>query len=469
MQTHHTISQKVLTDLIGAVCAPNLGEMMTGEPLFPGESDIDQLFQIVRILGKLSSRHQILIMRNAMFRGMKQEQNTSLTQMFPNWNRDSIDFLSQCLKMDGNARPDTAKLLKHDLFVRDNFLDNFLSELRAKLAQEMQVNPLLKRIPSYGSNERWQNNDEKKSENSTKVGGHAPPAKKSSGDEKGKDGKSNKVNLSVLSTQLLQPVVGVVKPVQPVVEPTVINGTQHNKVNTSNGYSTSDKANDELNKQQMSGGGGNSSSIIVTGLGGGGGGNTTNNNNNSDSNPLLFQGNDGLNKTIPISNLTFKDSNNKYARILSAKLNKPGSLTVEKGHLIQQPTSPIPFQSLQSEPLSIIATENSAKASTLNQNKRLSPVTHITAIAPAPAAAPNSQNVTNTSNSLLLNGQNLSQVCIIMSNRIIVSLRQRNITLSYVMIAGIFKFLFYFLVFVLSSFGLWLCSNTSIIDGIQMR
>lgn len=378
---------------------------MTGEPLFPGESDIDQLFQIVRILGKLSSRHQILIMRNAMFRGMKQEQNTSLTQMFPNWNRDSIDFLSQCLKMDGNARPDTAKLLKHDLFVRDNFLENFLSELRAKLAQEMQVNPLLKRIPSYGSNGRWQNNDDKKSENSSKVGGNAPPAKKSSGDDK-KDGKSNKVNLSVLSTQLLQPVVGVVKPVQPV-EPTVINGAHHNKMNTSNGDLTLDKTNDELNKH-LSGGGGNSSSIIVTGLGGGGGGSS---NNKTDSN-LLAQGNDGPNKPIPINNLTFKDSNNKYARILSAKLNKSGGLTVENGHSIQQSTSPIPFQSLQSEPLSIISTENAASAATLNQNKRLSPVTHITAPAPAPPA-PNSQNVTNNSNSLLLNGQNLSQVCIL--------------------------------------------------------
>lgn len=27
-------------------------EMITGDPLFPGESDIDQLYQIVRMLGK---------------------------------------------------------------------------------------------------------------------------------------------------------------------------------------------------------------------------------------------------------------------------------------------------------------------------------------------------------------------------------------------------------------------------------
>lgn len=183
-------------------------EMMTGEPLFPGESDIDQLFQIVRILGKLSPRHQILIMRNAMFRGMKQEQNTTLIQMFPNWNRDSIDFLIQCLKMDGNTRPDAEKVLIHDLFTRDNFLENFLSELRGKLSQEMQVNPLLKRIPSYGSSGRWNSKDDKKL---IANDGHAAKyaaLKKTNADDHKKDAKANeklsKLNLSILSTQFKQ-------------------------------------------------------------------------------------------------------------------------------------------------------------------------------------------------------------------------------------------------------------------------
>lgn len=344
-------------------------EMMTGEPLFPGESDIDQLFQIVRILGKLSSRHQILIMRNAMFRGMKQEQNTSLTQMLPNWNRDSIDFLSQCLKMDGNARPDTGKLLKHDLFVRDNFLDNFLSELRAKLAQEMQVNPLLKRIPSYGSNGRW-------SEDKKSLANDSSKQKKSSGDEK-KDtktnDKTNKVNLSVLSTQLLQPVnLG-----KQMSEPNA-NNTTNNK-NYSNGDSLSDKVtniNDELlnvnhlsSKQHTNGG-------------------------HTDSNQLV-QGNDEASKQISINNLTFKNTT-KYARILSAKLDKTNGLIGEKSHTIQPPPSPIPFQSLQPESLL-----TSADHQTVLQNKRLSPVTQI---------ATNNQNI--ISNALHLNGQNLPQVCI---------------------------------------------------------
>lgn len=349
-------------------------EMMTCEPLFPGESDIDQLFQIVRILGKLSSRHQILIMRNAMFRGMKQEQNTSLTQMFPNWNRDSIDFLSQCLKMDGNVRPDTAKLLKHDLFIRDNFLDNFLSELRAKLAQEMQINPLLKRIPSYGSN-RW-NNDDKKSTNADP---NKVMQKKSSSDER-KETKStekSKVNLSVLSTQLLQS-VGLTKAMQQTDSIANNSTAQANKMSYPHGDSLSDKVNinDDLsnanassNKQRTNGGG---NSLI------------------GDSNQP-GQGNDAANKQISINNLTFKD-NNKYSRILSAKLNKSSGLIAEKSQSLQPPPSPIQFQSLQPESL-ITSTE----LSNLLQNKRLSPVTHVAA----------GNQMTNT---IPLNSQNLSQV-----------------------------------------------------------
>ncbi|GAB0098050.1 cyclin-dependent kinase-like 2 [Sergentomyia squamirostris] len=126
-------------------------EMMTGEPLFPGESDVDQLFQIVRVLGKLNARHQILITRNTLFKGMKQEQDTNLNSIFPEWNRDSLNFLDLCLQMDTLARPDTRKLLKHELFTRDDFLDQFLPELKTKLNQEAQFNPLLKRIQSVSN------------------------------------------------------------------------------------------------------------------------------------------------------------------------------------------------------------------------------------------------------------------------------------------------------------------------------
>lgn len=121
-------------------------EMITGEPLFPGESDIDQLFQIIRVLGKLNPKHQLLLTQNSMFKGMKQEQNTTLYELFPDWDNDSLDFLQQCLNMNTIERSNTKKLLKHNLFIKDNFTENFLIELQTKINQETQINPLLKRL-----------------------------------------------------------------------------------------------------------------------------------------------------------------------------------------------------------------------------------------------------------------------------------------------------------------------------------
>lgn len=427
---------------------------------FPGESDIDQLFQIVRILGKLSSRHQILIMRNAMFRGMKQEQNTSLIQMFPNWNRDSIDFLSQCLKMDSNGRPDTAKLLKHDLFARDNFLDNFLSELRTKLVQEMQVNPLLKRIPSYGSKNRWNNNNDEKKAAAAAVKSHttnggasgnsiksttnslSSSQLKSSGDEKKKkmETKSNansngKINLSVLSTQLLQPVA--VKPLQqpPTNNPTNesysksnsnsnLNSTNAQQQNSRTNYANNDtnnmvNINDDLTTNLAGNQRNSDESNRTTAQK-----QRNNNNNDENSNNLNEAAN---NKQTSVNNSTmtatattttmttttvaaqqFKDMQ-KYPIVLSAKLQ---SKTGDKNHYSNgitpnsnqfdfqfQPPSPIPpFQSLQTEITQLPSTELVA---TLLQNKRLSPaVSHMA----ANNLIHNSNN-SNINNSFLLGGQ----------------------------------------------------------------
>lgn len=270
-------------------------EMMTGEPLFPGESDIDQLFQIVRVLGRLNSRHQNLITRNTMFKGMKQEQNTSLHQLFPDWNRDCLDFLAQCLKMDGNQRPDTSKLLKHDLFTRDKFVEAFLVELKGKLAQEMVGNPLLKRMPSYGSGRKMVD-DKRVAE---KVN------HKKSGDESkinnGKE-KISQIGLSLLSTQLLNS--------------TSLNAKSNGTDTLPKSMTNSEDATVSLNKQSMS------------------------------NPPKVAQ-------KISINNLVFKESGKTNNRVVSAKPVKTTS-TSEKSSTTNfdlqiQPPSPPQFQSLQSD------------------------------------------------------------------------------------------------------------------------
>lgn len=286
--------------------------MMTGEPLFPGESDVDQLFQIVRILGKVNARHQLLITRNTMFKGMKQEHNCSLAQLFPDWNRDSLQFLNQCLKMDGAARPDTTKLLKHDLFTRDDFVDTFLPELRSKLHQELQGNPLLKRLQSMAHPQR--KTEERKSSNGTIV---VP-------NERLNHTKPTKGQIGLSLTQILNQNHHPDKTsMAKFPEPSSIRSSQ---------------GSDELNFNLA-----NYKHYLT-----------------SQHNKSLLSNNS---KSIHINNLTLTggaSSNLKYgARILSAKHHKPAStLSGEKtnanstttgDNIHIQPPSPVQFQSLQHE------------------------------------------------------------------------------------------------------------------------
>eukprot|EP01147_Barroeca_monosierra_P009263 gene9263-10372_t len=46
-------------------------EMLTGNPLWPGKSDIDQLYHIIQTFGKLSPRHVQVFSKNEYFKGLK--------------------------------------------------------------------------------------------------------------------------------------------------------------------------------------------------------------------------------------------------------------------------------------------------------------------------------------------------------------------------------------------------------------
>ncbi|XP_014204517.1 cyclin-dependent kinase-like 1 [Copidosoma floridanum] len=131
-------------------------EMLSGEPLFPGDSDIDQLFRITRLLGGLCSRHQALMSRNnngtsvnrtSTYRASADNTSAgglrSLRALLPGSSSAGLDFLSQCLRMDPDTRPSCAQLLQHPFFMQDGFADKFLAELREHVARETEDNPLL--------------------------------------------------------------------------------------------------------------------------------------------------------------------------------------------------------------------------------------------------------------------------------------------------------------------------------------
>lgn len=48
-----------------------MGEISDGQPMFPGDSEVDQLYIIQKVLGPLTPEHQEMFMMNARFAGLK--------------------------------------------------------------------------------------------------------------------------------------------------------------------------------------------------------------------------------------------------------------------------------------------------------------------------------------------------------------------------------------------------------------
>ncbi|KER27603.1 hypothetical protein T265_05416 [Opisthorchis viverrini] len=113
---------------VGCVVA----EMLTGLPLWPGRSDLDQLHLITRTtdldqlhlitwtMGDLVPRHREIFEKNMFFKGYKlqvPENKSCLDEKFkalsPPLTSKELDFLQCCLTMDPTERSNAEMLLKH--------------------------------------------------------------------------------------------------------------------------------------------------------------------------------------------------------------------------------------------------------------------------------------------------------------------------------------------------------------------
>lgn len=118
---------------IGCVFA----ELLTGQPLWPGKSDVDQLYLLKRMLGDLTPRHMEIFRGNAYFRGMSVPEPDStepLCARFSGHPPQTISFLEGCLVMDPSGRLTCEELLEHSYF--DQFREWFQPELELMLARD---------------------------------------------------------------------------------------------------------------------------------------------------------------------------------------------------------------------------------------------------------------------------------------------------------------------------------------------
>eukprot|EP00794_Sanderia_malayensis_P006828 gene6828-7595_t len=160
-----------------------LSEMLTGEPLFPGDSDIDQLYHITKCLGNLTQRHKEIFNRNPLFIGMRVpevRETEPLEKRYFRIPHDAMNIIKQSLELNADDRPTCQQMMKHDFYRKDNFSDKFLVELKNKFEKENAENPLLRALASRreSAEERAKREKEKEKERKEKKSKKETEAKK---------------------------------------------------------------------------------------------------------------------------------------------------------------------------------------------------------------------------------------------------------------------------------------------------
>jgi glycogen synthase kinase 3 beta len=95
-----------------------MAELMLGQPLFPGESGVDQLVEIIKVLGT-PTREQIKSMNpNYTEYKFPQIKASSWSRVFRNRTTtpESLDLLAKMLDYTPSLRPTALESLTHEFF-----------------------------------------------------------------------------------------------------------------------------------------------------------------------------------------------------------------------------------------------------------------------------------------------------------------------------------------------------------------
>jgi glycogen synthase kinase 3 beta len=111
-----------------------MAELMLGQPLFPGESGIDQLVEIIKVLGT-PTREQISTMNpNYMEHRFPQIKPHPFSRVFRKASPDAIDLISRLLEYTPTQRLSAIQALTHSFF-------DELRDPNTKLPDSRGLNP----------------------------------------------------------------------------------------------------------------------------------------------------------------------------------------------------------------------------------------------------------------------------------------------------------------------------------------
>lgn len=97
-----------------------MGEISDGQPIFPGESEVDQLYIVQKIIGPLTAEHVELFMANPRFAGLKfpdmSKPETLQKKYMGKLSKRALSIMKLLLSMDPHERPSAAECLKDTYF-----------------------------------------------------------------------------------------------------------------------------------------------------------------------------------------------------------------------------------------------------------------------------------------------------------------------------------------------------------------
>ncbi|XP_070100182.1 serine/threonine-protein kinase MAK isoform X4 [Equus caballus] len=121
-----------------------MAELYTLRPLFPGTSEVDEIFKICQVLGtpKKSDWPEGYQLASSMNFRFPQCVPINLKTLIPNASNEAIQLMTEMLNWDPKKRPTASQALKHPYFQVGQVLGPSSHHLESKQALNKQVQPL---------------------------------------------------------------------------------------------------------------------------------------------------------------------------------------------------------------------------------------------------------------------------------------------------------------------------------------